>query len=146
MGKTMNQISNVSLKSVTHVQPKELIAPKNQKIEIVCEKTLKLQELEGIFQAKSSYIIGLQTLGTTLQYQMQNAQNGKEEALIKKEINDINKHIEYAKLELENIKTQIQNLQNEASQDEKTKNSIQEGQVFYNQAMAAKPIQLKNQQ
>lgn len=146
MGKTMNQISNVSLKSVTHVQPKELIAPKNQKIEIVCEKTLKLQELEGIFQAKSSYIIGLQTLGTTLQYKMQNAQNGKEEALIKKEINDINKHIEYAKLELENIKTQIQNLQNEASQDEKTKNSIQEGQVFYNQAMAAKPIQLKNQQ
>lgn len=142
----MNQISNVSLKSVTHVQPKELIAPKNQKIEIVCEKTLKLQELEGIFQAKSSYIIGLQTLGTTLQYKMQNAQNGKEEALIKKEINDINKHIEYAKLELENIKTQIQNLQNEASQDEKTKNSIQEGQVFYNQAMAAKPIQLKNQQ
>lgn len=142
----MNQISNVSLKSVTHVQPKELIAPKNQKIEIVCEKTLKLQELEGIFQAKSSYIIGLQTLGTTLQYKMQNAQNGKEEALIKKEINDINKHIEYAKLELENIKTQIQNLQNEASQDEKTKNNIQEGQVFYNQAMAAKPIQLKNQQ
>lgn len=142
----MNQISNVSLKSVTHVQPKELIAPKNQKIEIVSEKTLKLQELEGICQAKSSYIIGLQTLGTTLQYKMQNAQNGKEEAQIKKEIYDINKHIEYAKLELENIKAQIQNIKNEASQDEKTKNNIQEGQVFYNQAMAAKPIQLKNQQ
>ena len=142
----MAQISNVSLTPVTNLQPRELVAPKNQKIEIVSEKTLKLQELEGICQAKSSYIIGLQTLGVTLQYKMQNAQNGKEEAQIKKEIYDINKHIEYAKLEWENIKAQIQNLKNEASQDEKTKNNIQEGQVFYNQAMAAKPIQLKNQQ
>lgn len=142
----MAQISNVSLTPVTNLQPKELVAPKNQKIEIVSEKTLKLQELEGICQVKSSYISRLQTYGAVLYHKMKNAQNGKEEAQIKKEIYKVNKEIEYAKLELENINAQIQNLKNEASQDEKTKNNIQEGQVFYNQAMAAKPIQLKNQQ
>lgn len=139
MVERLQTISVPTQHSVAKVSPQKIESKTTNNLEITKNSTNKVQDLQEKINAKATLIFYWQNLANHLAYQLLSEKLSESDARSSKvALDDLEKQIENAKNEIEQLKARLEAKKNSASQDNITKNESQKAQVLAQNALALK--------
>lgn len=139
MVERLPNISAPSQHSITKVNPKDIKRTEINNFETTIKSTQNIQYLQEKINAKSTLIFSWQNLANLLQNKLLSQNLSKSEAMASREmIDSLDIQIKNAKVEIEQLKAQLEAEENKASQDKITKDETQKTQVMAKNVLALK--------
>lgn len=139
MVERLPEISVPTQQTITKINPQKIEPKTTNSLESTKNSTKIIQDLQEKINAKSTLIFSWQNLANLLQNKLLSQNLSKSEAMASREmIDSLDIQIKNAKVEIEQLKAQLEAEENKASQDKITKDETQKTQVMAKNVLALK--------